>query len=105
MSKIISYLIMVTLILFSASVLADRIVVSGQPVSLEQRGETYYYPANTAAPSGDYRYVTVGNNNNVCYMQDNPAIGVNSSLLNVDVGGATQSWHCYPAADTYFDIR
>ncbi len=96
---------------FSASA-ADRVVITGEPVVLQQSGTgdavVYTLPADAAATATTttYHYVTVNGTNRVCYSSTQPNLGnIDMVTINVSVNGTTMPWYCYAADTTVFDIQ
>ncbi|KTC78017.1 hypothetical protein [Legionella brunensis] len=92
------------LLIFSLPSLADKVVISGAPVVLEQRGELFYAP-ETYTTSTTYHYVTVGGVNKVCYAEAQPSLAsLNTQVIDVELGGKKIQWTCYPYDETYFTV-
>lgn len=92
------------MLLSFASFAADRIVITGEPVVLEQRGDVYMVPAGHTFTT-DYRYVTVDGSHRVCYVEQQPALAtLNMVTLNVEIGGSPVVWHCYEYSPQFFTI-
>ncbi|MGQ3890035.1 hypothetical protein ACQUW5_13520 [Legionella sp. CNM-1927-20] len=98
---------------FSASA-ADRVVITGEPIVLQQSGSgdaiVYTLPADaavtTTSSATTYHYVTVNGTNRVCYTSTQPNLGnIDMVTINVSVGGTTVPWYCYAADTTVFDIQ
>ncbi|KTC74655.1 hypothetical protein Lbir_0688 [Legionella birminghamensis] len=90
--------------LFSAATFADKVVITGSPVVLEQKGDVYYVP-DTYTATTDYNYVTIGGTNQVCYLQQQPNLAsLSSKVVNVEVGGKQVQWTCYAYDETYFTV-
>ncbi|KTC90513.1 hypothetical protein OQJ18_01315 [Fluoribacter dumoffii] len=91
-----------SLILFSASSYADKIVITGQPVILEKQGDVYYVP-NDYKTTASYYYVTVEGAQRVCYIEKQPQLtALDTSTLEVNYNGSTLTWVCYPFDTNYF---
>ncbi len=94
------------LLIGSTSTFADKIMVTGQPVILEQRGTTYFLPENYQDPKMGYRYVTVGDTSRICYLEKNPALAsLDLLVVDVQIGNETQSWNCYKYDTEYFEMK
>ncbi|KTD11325.1 hypothetical protein [Legionella jamestowniensis] len=92
------------LLILSIPSWADKVVISGSPVVLEQRGDVYYVP-DTYSASTTYHYVTVGGVNKVCYAEAQPNLAsLNTQIIDVEVGGSKVQWTCYPYDETYFTV-
>ena len=92
------------LMMLSFSSFADKVMLTGQPVVLEQKGDMYVVPA-TYKSTTDYNYVTIGGKNRVCYLEKQPALAsLDVMTVNVDVGGTTAAWNCYEYSADYFDV-
>ncbi|WP_419418960.1 hypothetical protein ACNVED_10445 [Legionella sp. D16C41] len=94
---------------------ADRIVITGEPVVLQQSGSgnavVYTLPADTASTATtttatNYHYVTVNGTNRVCYASTQPNLAnVDMVTINVTTNGTTSPWYCYAADTTVFDVQ
>ncbi|QDP72678.1 hypothetical protein FOG18_08980 [Legionella israelensis] len=84
---------------------ADKIVITGEPVVLEQRGDVYVPPSGYSVTT-DYHYVTLDGTNRVCYAEAQPSLAsLNVVNVNVEVGGSTVVWHCYEYNTQYFTVN
>ena len=84
---------------------ADKIVITGEPVMLEHRGDLYYLPQDYTVGT-TYNYVNVECKQMVCYLEPQPAIATLTPVtINIEVGGAPSAWQCYPFETTYFEVR
>ncbi|RAP37995.1 hypothetical protein B1207_03125 [Legionella quinlivanii] len=103
--KIITIAFAALAMLFSAASFADKVVITGSPVVLEQKGDVYYVPESYSATT-DYNYVTIGGTNRVCYLQQQPTLAsLNNEVINVEVGGKQVQWTCYAYDETYFTTK
>lgn len=92
----------IAILAFSLPAFADKIVIKGEPVLLEKRGEIYYAPA-TLKTTNTYQYVTIGTEKRVCYLEKQPdLVSLNVLMLNVDVGGQQHTWNCYSYDPNFF---
>ncbi|WED44028.1 hypothetical protein [Legionella cardiaca] len=93
------------LLIISFPSLADKVVISGSPVVLEQRGEVYYVPQTYTATTS-YHYVTVGGVDKVCYGEAQPTLAsLNGQVISVELGGKQVQWTCYPYDEAYFTVQ
>ena len=89
--------------IFSLSANAEKIIIHGDPVLLEERSGMYYVPPSYQPST--YQYVTVDNTRRVCYEEEQPnLVGLDLLLINVDIGGTTTSWNCYYYDPDHFVI-
>jgi hypothetical protein len=89
----------------SVSSFAEKVTITGSPVVLEQKGEVYVVPADFAAPTTDYYYVTIGDKNRVCYLEKQPALeSVDLMTVKVNVKGTDATWNCYDTNPEYFVV-
>ncbi|RUR09690.1 hypothetical protein [Legionella septentrionalis] len=104
MKTIVIKISFLLLALFSFSSHAEKVVITGEPVVLEKRGDVYVVPsAYTAATP--YHYVTLDGTNRVCYAEAQPNLAsLNMSTVTVDVNGTPQTWTCYDYDTTYFEV-
>jgi hypothetical protein len=89
---------------------ADKVVITGEPVVLQQSGSgdtmTYTLPANAASTTTTYHYVSVNGTNRICYTSTQPNLGsIDMVTINVSAGGTASPWYCYAADTTVFDIQ
>ncbi|CEK11004.1 hypothetical protein [Legionella hackeliae] len=104
MKTIILSLCSLFLFVFSIASFADKVVISGSPVVLEQRGELYYAP-ETYTSTTSYHYVTLGGANKVCFAEAQPNLAsLNTQVIDVELGGKKVQWTCYPYDETYFSV-
>lgn len=97
-------LISVALMLLSFATFGAKIMVTGEPVVLEKRGEMYFVPVNYST-NANYHYVAIDGTNRVCYLEKQPALtSLNTMMIDVNVGGTTASWVCYEYSPDYFDM-
>jgi len=95
----------VLLMLSSMTSFADRVVITGDPIMLEQRGDVYHVPTDYTL-TGPYHFVRVGGERRVCYAETQPDLAnLNVMLVHVDVNGRQVQWHCYEYDTTHFEIR
>lgn len=85
--------------------LAEKIVVTGNPVVVEQQGD-FYVPATTVTSTNDYYYFTFGNTKRVCYREVQPALAkLDFIIFKVRVGSDVVSMHCYDYNADYFVVE
>lgn len=83
---------------------ADKIVIQGAPVVLEQQGDVYYLPKDYTNTVG-YYYVTLGVSKKICYLEAQPALAsLDKSMVKVNVNGTEVEWNCYALNDVFFEI-
>ncbi|KTD19926.1 hypothetical protein [Legionella londiniensis] len=100
----ISTFIVLGLMLFSLPTFADKIIITGAPVILEQREGIYYLPTTYTATT-PYYYVTLDGANRVCYTERQPALEtLDMTTINVNVAGTQTLWYCYLYDTTYFSV-
>ncbi|GGI93528.1 hypothetical protein GCM10007966_22630 [Legionella impletisoli] len=100
-------LLFLSLMLFSILSFGAKIIVTGEPIVLEHRGDLYYPPANFTEPvPTSYTYVTVDGVTRVCYLNPQPAFAnLDMITINVEVKGTTSVWNCYAYNTTYFEAQ
>lgn len=104
MKTIISFFSLALAVL-SFPTFANKVVITGEPVTLQQNGEDYSLPQDYRG-STSYYYVTVNGSKRVCYLTEQPSLAsLNLLLINVDVGGKKTKWSCYPVDETYFQVN
>src|SRR5690242_3044779 len=101
MKKLILSTLATTCVVLSCNAFADRIIISGEPIAIEKRGDVYYVPENYQ-PTTDYYYVTVEGTKKVCYKNPQPNLALKASPLNVEIAGTRATWDCYAYDTNYF---
>lgn len=103
--KITAYTMSFLILLgFSVSAFAEKVIITGAPVILEQQGNVYSVPQPTTSTT--YNYVTVGGREHVCYGEVQPAFEqLSPQVINVEVGSHQVQWTCYPYNDAYFTVE
>lgn len=95
-----------TLLSISLPSFADKVVITGDPVTLEQRGDVYYVPSNyVTTTTTAYHYVSIGGKNSICYPEQQPNLAsLDMQVINVNIGGKQSQWTCYNYDDNYFTV-
>ncbi|MFA6302588.1 MAG: hypothetical protein WC627_05580 [Legionella sp.] len=102
--KTLSTIVTISLIALSAATFADKIIITGEPVILEQNGAIYTLPSNYK-PSKDYYYVTVNGEKKICYLADQPTLAsLNPVKLDIQIGTTIAKLTCYSYDETYFNV-
>lgn len=84
---------------------ADKIIIKGEPIILEKKGEVYVVP-ETYTLGTEYNYVTVDTEKQVCYLDKKPdLVSLNVKSISVEINGQAQIWNCYPVDPTYFVVE
>ena len=92
------------LVLSSISAFADKVMISGSPVVLEENEGVYVVPASYN-PTTSYNYVTIGGTNSVCYADTQPTLAkLTPKTVDVMISGKKVQWTCYNYDDAYFTI-
>lgn len=104
MNKIFKSIIAVSLIACSGYAFADKIIIKGEPITVEKRGEVYYMP-DSYRPTGDYYYITTEGTKRVCYKEKQANINLEISPFDVEMGGKHYTWTCYNYDTTYFEVQ
>jgi hypothetical protein len=92
------------LMVASAAVFADKIVIKGAPVILQENQGVYVAP-NDFNATGDYYYVTVAGSNRVCYLAEQPTFTIKPVPISVRLGEKNVTWQCYEVDPTYFEVQ
>ncbi len=93
------------LMALSIPAFADKIIITGEPITLEQRGQVYYLPNNYTTTTG-YYYIAIDGTQRVCYLEKQPALNaLDLSLVSVNVNGQQVEWNCYSLDETYFTVN
>lgn len=103
MKNIICFISLILMVLCGPT-FAEKIIITGKPVTLEQRGTVYYAPQDYSAAT-NYHYVTMGGTQRVCFLEKQPSLSsLNLVMVNVNVNGQSVQWNCYPFNETYFEV-
>lgn len=101
----------VALMAASFAAFAERVVITGTPVTLEARDNVYYFPETYVMPTDttvSYHYVSVGGLQQVCYAEKQAEfVDLQPNMVKVKVKPSDEAadWYCYPADNkTYFEI-
>lgn len=93
------------LALFSASAFAEKIIITGQPVTLEKKGNYYVVP-DTYTPTSTYQYVVIDGVQRACFLDKRADLtNVDVVSISVLVGGKNATWNCYAPDPSYFVIQ
>lgn len=93
------------LMISSISAFADKITVTGEPIILEQNGDTYSVPAGIKQSDAGYYYVKIGDKVNACYLTTQPALAkLTPENIMVKIQDEKVTWSCYPLDPTYFVV-
>jgi hypothetical protein len=105
MKNIITKLAASFLVVFSANAFAEKIIITGQPITLEKQGNFYVTP-KTYKLSQNYQYVIVDGKERACFLDKKPDL-VNIDVVSIDVqvGDQKATWNCYSPDPTYFVIQ
>lgn len=104
MLKKIKNLLSLLLLGISLSSFADKVMITGNPVVMDQNGNVYSLPANYTSTT-TYHYVTIGGTNRVCYLDKQPDLGnLDMITINVASEGKTVAWDCYAYDASVFEI-
>src|SRR5262245_4820883 len=104
MKKLMVSAVAIASVILSCGAFANKVVISGEPVVIEKRGDYYYVP-DTYQPMADYYYVTVEGTNKVCYKSKQPNLTLSPTTLNVEVKGSRTMWNCYDYDTNYFVVQ
>jgi hypothetical protein len=104
MKKVILIFTTFTLAFLSLNTFAQKLTITGQPVTIERSGDYYVLPANTTyTATSDYYYVDVSGTKRVCYREVQPALAsANLVNLSLRVGTDTVAVNCYTYTPDYF---
>lgn len=106
MKKLIFGLVLSTLTIASFAIVAAPIIISGQPVILQNQNGVYYYPTGVVPDvNAGYYYYTVGDTNKVCYLYEPEGLQINSTPLRVVLNGTEQELNCYDVNPQYFIVQ
>lgn len=103
MSIIKSYLIIFFLII-NFPVMAEKIIINANPITLESHNDFYTIAAN-AIPRALYNYVNLERKHKVCYLDKQPnLIDLPLVTINVSISDKITPWHCYSFDDSVFEV-
>ena len=93
------------LAIFSANAFAEKIIITGQPLVLEQKGEVYVTP-ETYKFTQPYQYVAINGTPRACFLDKRPDfVNVDVVSINVQMGAQKATWNCYATDPNYFAIQ
>lgn len=108
MNAIIRTVSVLVLLLFSLfafaiySTYANKIIVTGYPVFLDDRNRIYYVP-DTFVTSVEANFVTLDGTKQVCYYYPQPKLNaLNRKTVEVVIRGNMTQWICYQYDENYF---
>lgn len=98
-------LLVIALLFFSPMSYAERIIIMGDPIVLEERNDLYFLPAYM--PTTPYTFVTIRGIPRVCYPERQPYLAhLDTLIINVEVEDEMiAEWNCYIYNATYFETR
>lgn len=107
MKNLLLKIIFPVLFFLSFSAFADKIIISGKPVAITQSGTVYMVPTtSTYTTSSDYYYVTMGNEQRVCYREAQPSLAsIGLMDISLRIGSDTVAVHCYTYSPDYFTVQ
>ncbi len=92
------------LMALSFPLFADKVVITGEPVTLEQQGSVYVTPKGYVSKTS-YHYVNVDGTKRVCYLEKQTTLtSLDPVVLDVTVDGHSAKWTCYSFDETYFEV-
>jgi hypothetical protein len=104
MKNLITSTMVLGAILFSCSAFADKIIIKGEPVTIEKRGNVYFVPDSYQATT-EYYYVSTEGTQRICYKEKQPALNIEAFPLDVQLAGKPYTWSCYNYDPTYFQLQ
>lgn len=106
MKALIKGLAACALMLFSITAFADKIIIQGEPIVVEQQGDVYVAPSATTITTTDHYFFTVNNVKRVCYREVQPALAnVDLIVMQFKIGHDVVKLHCYTYSPDYFVIQ
>jgi hypothetical protein len=104
MKGMMTRLSLLILIVFSSSVFADKILLTGRPVILLPTMDYYSFP-NAYVPSHNYHFVNVSGDNRVCFINAQPPLK-SLDLLRITISQNNKKflWYCYRYDPRYFTV-
>lgn len=105
MKKLIRNVAVCAIALFSANAFAEKIIIKGAPLVLQQQGEVYVVPETYKVQ--DYQYVEINGVKRACFADLRPdLVNVDVVTINIQLGSQRSTWNCYAITDTnYFVIQ
>jgi hypothetical protein len=92
-------------VIFSANAFAEKIVIIGEPITLQRQGEMYVVP-ETYRPTQNYQYVNIDGTKRACFLDRRPDfVNLDVVSINVLIGSQRATWNCYSLDPTYFVIQ
>lgn len=93
------------LAVFSTAAFAEKIIITGQPITLEKQGEIYVTP-DTYKVNKDYQFAVIDGKERACFLDKRPDfVNLDVVSINVQVGTEKATWNCYTPDPTYFVIQ
>lgn len=108
MKKIITALLGLIFVSFSVAALADKIVITGAPITVEEQNDVYVPQGTvtTTTTTSDYYYYTFGDTKRVCYKEVQPAlVSMDAGVFKFKMGESVVSMHCYNYSPDYFVVE
>ncbi|KTD36502.1 hypothetical protein Lnau_1486 [Legionella nautarum] len=105
MQRMIARLSLFILIVFSPSVFADKILLTGRPVVLFPTMNYYSFPSAYVS-SHNYHFVNVSGDNRVCFINAQPSLK-SLDLLRITIAQNNKKflWYCYRYDPRYFVVE
>jgi len=106
MKNIIAKSMTFCLMIFSVSAFAEKIVITGQPITLEKKKGDVYVTPQTYKLTPNYQYVIIDGKERACFLDKRPdLVNLDVVSINVLVGTEKATWNCYSPDPTYFVIQ
>src|SRR5690242_6453728 len=105
MKNLIIKSVFLWVVIFSTSAFAEKIIITGQPITLEKQGDVYVTP-QTYKLTPNYQYVVIDGKERACFLDKRPdLVNLDVVSINVQVGSEKATWNCYSPDPTYFVIQ
>lgn len=88
----------------TSTVFANKIIINGEPLLLEHKGNSYNVPSNYENKMA-YNFVMIDGKKRICYSDKQPNLNnLDVATINVSIDGKIVPWNCYNFDDTIFEL-
>jgi hypothetical protein len=104
MKQLIIKSVCLSLAVFSSSVFAEKLVIKGEPIVLEQKDGTYIVPDTYKVQN--FQYVIIDGKKRACFVDKQPDL-VNLDVISINVllGKEKATWNCYSPDPVFFVVQ
>jgi hypothetical protein len=92
------------LAVFSTSAFAEKLVIKGEPLVLEQKDGTFIVPDTYKVQN--FQYVIINGKKRACFVDKQPdLVNLDVISINVLIGQEKATWNCYSPDPVFFVIQ